>query len=192
MLDQEALVKLGAVPSEVSVTVQKTLGDGNYGSDRAGLTITVTLNQDAKVPEVVETLEAYAKAFVAQSLKPAVAELKTHVGAAQAQAAAPVVAQSRPEPAAGEKSFIAETVVVSFKASGEAYGKVKGGNFKQYGVFAWKEPFESINVDVSKFKGGAHPAADVLGEYTRCVYTEKTTDDGKVVPDKIMAFTKPA
>ncbi len=126
-----------------------------------------------------EKLDALRKAYEAY-----------HAPSAPTMPVAPSVAQhaQQPTPAqqpAGDKTFVVETLSVSIMDE-KRYMKAKGGRFSKYGVNVWEEvaAMPPLEWDLELLDGADYPAPAGL----TAIYSEKTADSGKVVPDKVTAW----
>ena len=114
---------------------------------------------------------------------PPVAKKAPPKKAATTEAVKPAQPQDGTVP--GDLTFVVETLSVEVKG-GKRYVKAKGGSFVKFGVNVWPEvlalpPLEWV---ADELDGADYPAPAGL----TAVYSEKTLDSGKVVPDKVTGW----
>ena len=82
------------------------------------------------------------------------------------------------------KSFKVETIELAAGGDNPRW-VVKGGNFKKFGVTCWPETLEESGIHNLDPLKDNKPKVDVVA-----YYSERTNDEGKVVPDKVIRLER--
>lgn len=198
-MDKEAVDKLGAIVTKISVSYSRKVWSDAKGSEGAEFGLEADTPAGADIDAVGDALYAYAKAVATRNLAP---DLKAHQGAAAlAKAHVDEVAAVRegnatPEPAhikmdddGNEYEYIKVAgLSVQFTQTGKKVGKVKGGPYTKHGVTVWPEILKTVGVDLDPLEAGDYLLPALSGKTAVCLM--KVGDKGKLYPEKVVEFVE--
>ena len=192
--------KVGGVVTRVTVTVDRKVSNGNYGSNGAALVLEASVGKDANLDAVCDALDAYGKAFCARSLGAAIESVREK---APEPAAAPVVVPSPAHAAPAEEPTRTKIdddgaeyeyvkvsgLTVQFTPTGKKVGKIKGGHYTKIGVTVWPEVALTVGVNLDELAAGDYQLPALAGKTAVCLM--KISDkSGKPYPEKVVEFVE--
>ena len=153
-MDAKTLEVLGATVRKVAVDYNRKVGDGDFGSIGASMSVEASLAAEADGDVAANALYEWCKAVVARNLQPdAVAARAAQKQAVQPPPEAPTSANPVPMPPPGTPESSEIEIVTLDGATcahifdqGEHRFKVFGGAWKKFGVPTYSEVLEHYKI----------------------------------------------
>lgn len=216
-MDAATLEKLGATVTKVAAEYSRKLGDGNFGSIGASMTVEASLSAGVDPDTAANALYEFCKTAVARNLKPEAVAARAHPEAGVTLPAGTAVTPM-PPPAQPVQQAELEPTDVAFDEIAEptighvmtnngdhackVFGKgAKGANYEVWGVWAWDNMVDTAAEQgladlvgwrqwplCKSSKQGFEKANRYQIPGAKVAIVQMKEKDGKVVADKAIGF----
>lgn len=164
-MDSKTMEELGAKIVQVSVSYERKISDGQYGSVGGFFSVTADVALEADPEVALDATFAWVKKAAVRNMKTSFDGIARKDAPAalprQAPPAAPPAAQpaTAPAPAETYEVFAVDTIAIEFAPNGEKRAKAKGGKYVKFGVIVWPEvlalpPLEWVVDDLDAIEYG--------------------------------------